>query len=71
MLAVDELGCRYFGLAARTVEDRVIGGQPANRVGAGGIAGQCEGLAAATAPVDLAPLTGAAGLGHPPRAAEP
>src|SRR6516162_6850632 len=39
--------------------------------GARRIAGQREGLAAATAPVDLAPLARAAGLGHPRRAAEP
>src|SRR5438477_13082424 len=42
----------------------------ADRVGGGGVAGQEEGLAAAAAEIELAPLTASTGLGHPVRAAE-
>src|SRR5271156_4210 len=70
MLAIDEIGPRLLGLAASGREQLVIWGQRAGGIGAGGVAGQREGLAAATAPVDLAPLARAAGLGHPRGAAE-
>ena len=42
----------------------------AGRVGAAGIAGQRKGLAAATTPIDLAPLAGVARLRHPIGAAK-
>src|SRR3546814_8122821 len=41
------------------------------RVGAVGAAGERQGLAAAAAPVDLAPVAAAAGLRHPVGTAEP
>jgi len=67
---MDEIGRRLLGTVARGGKQSVIWGQRAGGIGAGGVAGQREGLAAATAPVDLAPLARAAGLGHPSRAAE-
>src|ERR1700761_4045773 len=44
-------------------------GLAAGRIGGGGVTGQGEGLAAATAMVDLAEFTAFAGLGHPAGAA--
>src|SRR5919204_2115871 len=41
-----------------------------NRIGAGGIAGQEEGLATAAPEIDLAPRAAPTGLRHPLRAAE-
>ena len=70
VLPINKTGCRLGGFAASASEKRMIGRQRARGVGPGGVAGQREGLAAATAPVDLAPFAGTAGLGHPPRPAE-
>lgn len=50
--------------------DPVIGGEVADRVGAGGVAGEQERLAAAPAEVELAPVTAPAGLWHPVRSAK-
>src|SRR5262249_32841385 len=52
------------------LDDRGERRQVAGRVGGGGVAGQGEGLAAAAAEIELAPLAAAAGLGHPVGAAE-
>src|SRR3954467_10429781 len=50
--------------------DRVVRRQMADRIGAGGIAGEQERLAAAPAEVDLAAVTASARLGHPGRPPE-
>src|SRR3546814_15840038 len=44
--------------------------QPAGRIGGGCVAEDREGLAAAAAPVDFAPVAGPAGFGHPVGAAK-
>src|SRR5919199_45692 len=48
----------------------VVGREVADRVGAGGVAGELEGLAPAAAEVELAAVAAAAGLGHPVGPAE-
>src|SRR6266542_1364388 len=58
------------GLEKGPLDDRMQRRKMADRVGGGGVAGQEEGLAAAAAEVDLAPLTASARLGHPVRAAK-
>src|SRR5205085_1872621 len=60
-----------FGFGLRQRGDAcVMGGFVAGRVGRRGVAGERQRLAAAAAPVDLAPLARAAGLLHPIRAAK-
>ena len=70
MLAIDKLRRRYLGVTAGADEELVVGGERAGRVCAAGIAGQRKGLATAAAPIDLAPLAGAARLRHPSGAAK-
>src|ERR1700746_344418 len=65
MLPINKVGCRLGGFQASLGEQRVIRGQRAGGVGPGSVAGQREGLAAATAPVDFTPFAGPARLGHP------
>ena len=48
----------------------MIGREMTDRIGAGGIAGELEGLAAAAAEVELAPVAAPAGVRHPVRPAE-
>src|SRR6185437_7180337 len=60
-----------FGFRERRRDDAlVIGRFVAGGVGVARVAGQRHRLAAAAAPVDLAPLARTAGLAHPVRAAE-
>jgi hypothetical protein len=62
---------RLVGRPHGAGHDVVIGCEVADRVGAGGVAGELEGLAAAAAEVDLAAVTAPAGLRQPVRPAEP
>src|SRR6516162_10461290 len=71
MLAVEEIGGAFVGVCACPGEQAVVRGQCASGVRARGVAGQREGLAATAAPIDLTPLTGAAGLRHPTGPAKP
>ena len=60
-----------FGLRRGHRRDpRMIGRLPAGGVGRGRVSGERQRLAAAAAPVDRAPLAGAAGLAHPFRSAK-
>ena len=70
MLAVDEIGWWFFGLAESGGEQKMIGGQRARRICTRGVAGQRQRLATATVPVDFAPLARPTGLWHPGCAAE-
>src|SRR5262249_29834522 len=68
---VDERRRGLGGLALRDRDERrVPHGLAARRIGRRSVAGDGEGLAAATAEVDLAPLAATARLDHPIRAAE-
>src|SRR5690606_18546570 len=67
----DEIGRSRRRIAFRDADKFLVkAGQPAGRVGRRRIAEYGEGLASAAAPVDLATIAGAAGLGHPAGAAE-
>src|SRR3984893_4144328 len=59
-MAIDEWRRRALRLLQRGLDHAVVRRQRAHRIGAAGIAGQEKGLAAATAPVDLAPVAAAA-----------
>src|SRR5260370_20786002 len=69
--SIKESGCNLSCRLARLSDQGVVGRQGAGRVGTRGIAGQREGLAAAAAPIDLAPVAGPAWLRHPGGAAKP
>jgi len=69
-LAIDQIRRHAFRLLESGSDQPVIGRQGADRIGAAGVARQQEGLAAAAAPVDLAPLATLARLGHPVGAPE-
>src|ERR1700730_15215781 len=71
MLAINKIRHGFVCIRTSPDEELSVGGQCASRVGARGIAGQRKGLAAAAAPVDLAPFAGATGLRHPIRPAKP
>ncbi len=59
-----------FGIAQRLVDKVVIGRQPANGIGRGGIAGEQKRLAAAAAEVDFPAIAEPAWFGHPVDAAK-
>jgi hypothetical protein len=61
---------RVVGGLYRIDNDRVVGREMADRVGAGRVPGQVERLATAPAEVDFAALAAAARVCHPAGAAE-
>src|SRR4030081_1974089 len=69
-IAIDETLVVASGFLFRQLEDLLMQRrQRAGRIGIGGVAGQCEGLAAAAAEIDFPELAALARLRHPPRAA--
>ena len=66
-----ELEVRARSFVQQRREHAVVRREHADGIGASGVAGQGEGLAAAAAEVVFAPVAGAARLGHPVEAAEP
>src|SRR4051794_28136539 len=68
--AIDERRRRLLRRGDRRGEIAALDGAMADRIGRRRIAGEREGLAAAAAPIDLAPLAGLARLEHPIGAAE-